>query len=380
MECAAGIWIERRIGAGGGGGEYHIGGARDIIRIMRMVYLAFLVMSFVDGIGVAMSRMDGSTMLPAWAKIILPSLLFVWFFVLSVPAAGWSRKYGRKEMSVLALALTGVALVLPVFGVWCPVGAYFLSFGLLGAANVILQVSLPAVAVSAVSEKRPAGVLMSCVTWKTAMSAVLPLFFTVAAAICDWRIVFPIGAICAFGVAYGMGRVSLVKSEISDVDVGMFGALGLLRDAIVFCIVLGFAIAVCLDVMLNLAIPQVLKAAYGWSESAAGIGCSVYFCAKIPAMQLGAVILSRTSPFRLLLPSIGLVALGLCLFWCSLPVGVFLVAILLLSVGSANLYGIVFGLMVERHPNQAAESSALLVMTISSGAFASLLLEVFFPG
>ena len=50
------------------------------------------------------------------------------------------------------------------------------------------------------------------------------------------------------------------------------------------------------------------------------------------------------------------------------PVPVFFASALAVSVGSANFYGIFFGMLAARHPDRLDALSSLLVMSISAGA------------
>ena len=83
---------------------------------MKALFLGFLVMSFADGMGVAVSRLGSEYAFTPFVMGLLPSLMFVWFFALSVPIGGLCERFGRKRVAMISLSLTAVSLALPVGG------------------------------------------------------------------------------------------------------------------------------------------------------------------------------------------------------------------------------------------------------------------------
>lgn len=70
----------------------------------------------------------------------LPSMVFLWFFILSVPTAMLMNRIGRKNTVLLSMLFTFAGMVLPFID-FSETSCY-VAFALLGIGNTILQVSL----------------------------------------------------------------------------------------------------------------------------------------------------------------------------------------------------------------------------------------------
>ena len=344
---------------------------------MPAALLGFLVMSFADGIGVATSRLSAAYGFSPAVTGILPSLVFLWFFALSLPVGGLCVRCGRRKVVFLSLLLTAVALILPLGAKVSPVAVFILSFGLLGIANVGLQVALPPLVASLSPPGTVSGRVMACLAVKTGATAAIPFVLSAAALLGNWEWAFPIGAAFALCAAFVLVRTSAPSVREERPSVSFCGALGLLSDPFVLSVVGSFALAICQDVWLNLSLPGLLRSFYGWGAERQGLGATVYFMAKMPAMLLGAFALPRVKPSAAALPCVTAVVAGLVVLCLAPPVGLFFAALVLVSFGSANFYGIAFGMLAERHPDRLDGLSSLLVMSISSAALVAPLMAFF---
>ena len=328
-------------------------------------------MSFADGIGVAVSRLGAEYAFSPCVMGVLPSLMFVWFAVLSVPVGGLCGRVGRKRVAMISLSLTAVSLALPIVSRFAPAAAYVAAFAMLGIANVGLQVSLPPMVSVLAAPGFPAGRVMACLSGKTGMAAAIPFVFSAFALIGKWEWAFPVGGLLAAAVAFFVNRLEVPQIRMENQGASSQGMLRMLLEPSVFLLVGVFALAVCHEVWMNLAMPGFLRDRYGWGDSRMGLGAGVYFFAKIPVMLVGSVLLSKFPPSRFLLPCALSVAVGTTILLLAPTAIVFLCGVLLVSVGSANFFGIIFGMLTERHPGKLDALSALLVMSISLGAVVS---------
>ena len=79
----------------------------------------------------------------AGAVSFLPTMVFLWFLLLSVPMAGMMNRIGRKNTAMAGYILTMAGLVVPyTAGADCPLWRYFAGFGLLGIGNTAIQVAV----------------------------------------------------------------------------------------------------------------------------------------------------------------------------------------------------------------------------------------------
>ena len=102
--------------------------------------LSFFCMGFVDLVGTASNYVKAEQDLSDTVANILPSLVFFWFLIFSVPTSVLMNKIGKKQTVLLSLIVTALALLLPVFGNSFPL--MLVAFSLLGIGNTLMQTSL----------------------------------------------------------------------------------------------------------------------------------------------------------------------------------------------------------------------------------------------
>ena len=104
------------------------------------VMFTFFIMGFVDMVGTATNYVKADFQLSDTMANFLPSMVFLWFFFLSVPTSLLMNRIGKKKTVLASLAVTVLALVIPLFAYSYPV--MLVSFCLLGIGNTLMQVSL----------------------------------------------------------------------------------------------------------------------------------------------------------------------------------------------------------------------------------------------
>ena len=79
------------------------------------VMLAFFTMGFVDLVGIASNYVQKDLALSDSQANILPSLVFFWFLIFSVPTGMLMNRIGRKNTVLLSIAVTAISLIVPIF-------------------------------------------------------------------------------------------------------------------------------------------------------------------------------------------------------------------------------------------------------------------------
>jgi fucose permease len=164
------------------------------------VLIGFFVMGFVDLVGIATNYVKADFQLTDTMANLLPSMVFFWFLVCSVPTGLLMNRIGRKNTVLLSFILTLPALFIPIFSYSFP--SMLISFTLLGIGNTMLQVSLNPLLANIVDEKRIASTLTFGQFIKAIASFVAPIFAAWAVVrFSDWRmIMFPVFLIICFFV------------------------------------------------------------------------------------------------------------------------------------------------------------------------------------
>ena len=334
----------------------------------------FFVMGFADIVGTVVNQVKSECSLDEVAAGFLPSMIFVWFFLVSLPAGVLSGRIGRKNTVLVSLAVTVAAMFLPLAGGALRPWPYFAAFALIGIGNTILQAALPALMGNVV----PPALLASRIALgqfvKAVCAALTPVFIYVAAsAMGNWRLVFPIyGVVAAATAAWLMLSRIPDEWETSDglaVPRTTFGScFALLRNPLILALTVGIFFAVGLDVGFSVAIPEFLKTVYKVDVNMAGTGPTVYFVGKTLATAAGAALFARFSPAKCFPWSMGLCILAVVAFFiCSGSVA-FLCCVFVASVASANTFVMCMGIALDKLPEKANEITSLMVMAIAGGA------------
>lgn len=119
--------------------------------------MSFFVMSFVDLAGIGVDRAKQDFDLSNTMAQIIPSVAFLWFFLLSVPVGIFQDKNGKKKTLNLGMAITALGLIIPLIFYTFPV--LLLGFALLGIGNTIIQVSANPLLVDVVPSNRASRAL-----------------------------------------------------------------------------------------------------------------------------------------------------------------------------------------------------------------------------
>ena len=334
----------------------------------------FFVMGFSDIIGTVMNQVKAECGLSDAMAGFLPSMIFIWFFLISVPTGIVCGKWGRRNTVLVSLAVTAAAMFLALAANAERFWIYFVVFALLGIGNTIIQAALPALMSNVVPQDQLTSRISLGQFVKAICAALTPVFvYLTATALGNWKLLFPL-----YGLITVVCALWLMVSKIPDereaqgatdaARPSFLGSLRLLGDGYVLAMVGGIFFSVAADVGYNVAIPDFLKGFYKMDVDKAGMGPTVYFVAKTIGAFLGALIFAKISPARCFPWSVALAVAGTAgIFFAPTPT-VFLVCVFVASLGIANTFGMCMGLAINRRPDKTNEVSSLVVMAIAGGA------------
>lgn len=340
------------------------------------ILLGFFAMGFADIVGTVMNQVSAECKLSPSAAGFLPSMIFIWFLLISVPAGLLSVRLGRRNTCLLSLAITAVSMFLGLVAGPERVWVYYLVFALLGIGNTILQAALPALMSNVTDADKMTSRLALGQFVKSICAALTPVFVWLASsALGNWKLLFPIYGALTVVSAVALLLTPIPREERREGKGATFcGALSLLGDVRVLVLALGVFAAVAADVGFNIAVPGVLQERYHLTRDAAGMGPTVFFVAKTVASFVGAVLFARILPVRCFPWTVALALFGTVVAWVAPTSMVFLVAVFLASLGMGNTFGICFGLAMERRPDRTDEVAALMVMAVSGGGVVAVAL------
>ena len=345
------------------------------VMITAPVLFGFFIMGFCDLVGISVTYAKEQF---NWSEIeanFLPSMVFIWFLVLSIPSAILMNKIGRKNTVLFSFVVTFIGMLIPYFyfnEIIC-----FLAFGLLGIGNTILQVSLNPLLTNVINGEK----LTSNLTAGQFIKAISSFIGPIVAGFCSvhfgsWTYMFPFYAGVTLLSSLWL-YFTPISREVSTQSVSSFGkTLALLKDKRILLLFFGILCIVGLDVGMNTCTPKILIERVGLAKEAAGYGSSWYFGARTVGAFLGAFLLAKVAEknyFR-----INMIACLLAitvLFFIQSGAGI-LVAICVIAFTSSCIFAVLFSIAIKILPDKANEISGLMITGVSGGALFPVLMGI----
>ena len=338
------------------------------------VMLAFFTMGFVDLVGIASNYVQKDLGLADSQANIMPSLVFFWFLIFSVPTGMLMNRIGRKNTVLLSIAVTVLSLLIPIFGSSYPV--MLVSFSLLGIGNAIMQTSLNPMVSNIVAGDKLASTLTFGQFIKAIASFMAPYIAmwgataVIPSAGLGWRVLFPIYASIAILATLLLGTVKIEEKPADTNASGILGCLKLLGKPFVLLCFLGIMCHVGIDVGTNTTAPKILMERLGFSLDDAAFATSLYFIFRTIGCFTGTYILRKVSNKLFF----GLSALLILAAMIGLSVEVvsnshifIYIMIAMIGYGNSNIFPIIFSQAMMKEPERQNEVSGLMIMGLFGG-------------
>ena len=341
---------------------------------MFSVMLAFFVMGVCDLVGIGANYAKTDFDLSDTLTNLLPFMVFLWFFVLSVPTGIMMNRIGRRATVLVSLYITLVALLIPF--IHYSFVFMLLSFSLIGIGNTLLQVSLNPLLAHIVTPERLSGQLTLGQSIKAIASFATPVFTTWAATqLGDWRLVFLaftcltlVSILCLHWIHIDEGQPER-RTSFSE-------CFALLSDPFIFLLFVGLLVHVGTDVGVNTTAPKLLTERTGIPLSATGYAASAYFLFRIIGCFVGVFLFSRFSARYVFLGSILTTVVGTVgLFFCHNVLPIY-ACIAFIGLGNANLFSVIYSQALRQCPERSNAISGLMIMAVSGGALFPLLMGI----
>lgn len=339
------------------------------------VLFGFFIMGLVDLVGISTNYVKQDFSLSDTLSNMLPMTLFLWFAILSVPTGILMNKLGRKQTVVISMAISLVALLLPLISYNFPM--ILVAFGLLGIGNTIIQVSLNPLLTNVVRGERLTSSLTLGQFIKAIAAFLGPIIAGVAAGnFGNWKLVF-----LFFGVVTIISGLWLIltpiQEEKSSQKTSTFGdSFGLLKDSTILMLFFGIIFVVGIDVGLNTTIPKYLMERCSIPLEQAGLGTSLYFIARTVGSFAGAIMLVKISGRKFFIWSMIIAIPALLVMLLIGNLWSILTMIFIIGFAVANVFSIIFSAALKRLPERANEISGLMIMGVAGGAIVPLIMGI----
>ena len=313
------------------------------------VLFGFFVMGFCDVVGISTSYVQQDFGLSETLAGFIPSMVFIWFLLLSIPAALAMNRLGRKNMVQISNGIT--------------------AFVLLGIGNTILQVSLNPLLTNVVKGDALTSSLTAGQVVKAVSSFCGPFIAAFAAGtLGNWQYLFPIFALITLLSAAWL-MCTPIREEAEAPQASPVGAtFALLKDRTVLLLFLGIVFVVGVDVGMNTVAPKLLIERGGYPVEQAGLGSSVYFVCRTVGALIGSILLVRMNDVRYFRIHIfAAIAAMAVLYFVQGTVGM-LALVGLIGFACSSIFSVIYSTALKCHPEKANEISGLMITGVCGGA------------
>ncbi len=347
------------------------------------IFLAFLCMGFGDVVGPMVSLAKETFELTNFLATLLPFSGFLMFGLLSIPMGIYQDRKGKKKVLLIGLIIAFIGLLLPILsGMYGPIvednavelhSKFYVilaSILLLGAGATVLQVSGNPI----MRDVSAPGMFSSNLSLGQSIKAIgsslgflLPPFAVMAGM--DWTLLFPIYAVLIL-ITFGWTsrlKIEEVKHE-DETPASIASCLSLLKNKYVLMMVLSIFVYVGAEVSMSSGIPILLKEEFGIQGFSLWLSWGLFFLPILIGRFSGAAILTKIKPIKFLFATVFLSIIGVLLLILGNTVLAY-IGIILIGLGFANIFPLIFSITVDKLPERANELSGLMVTAIVGGAF-----------
>ena len=352
------------------------------------IFLAFLCMGFGDVVGPMVSLAKDTFNLSNFMAALLPASGFIMFGILSIPMGIYQDKKGKKHVLLIGLAIAFIGLVIPIFnGMYGQatsfgtgsINKFYILLGailLLGAGATILQLSGNPI----MRDVAPDGQYSSYLSLAQGIKAIgsslgflLPPLLAAVLGL-DWTILFPVYAALIL-ITILWVRTTSINEQKNGLDkvASLSSCFKLLfGKGYVAVMVFSIFLYVGAEVSMSSQIPILMKDSFGMQKLGLIVSWSLFFLPILIGRFTGAAVLKKTSPINFLLWTVLISVVGILLLLVGKMYIAFL-GIILIGLGFANIFPLVFSITIDHLPDRSNELSGLMVFAIVGGAFIPML-------
>lgn len=342
------------------------------------VMFCFFAMGFVDLVGIASNYVKEDLALNDSTANILPSLVFFWFLIFSVPTGMLMNRIGRKNTVLLSLLVTLASLIMPLIDESFAV--MLVAFSLLGIGNALMQTSLNPLVSSIISGKHLASTLTFGQFIKAIASFLAPYLAMWGATAAmpsfgfGWKVLFAIYLVVGIAATLLLWATPIDEGGQRDSASGFTDCLRLLGKPVVLLSFVGIMCHVGIDVGSNTTAPKILMERLGMTLNEAAFATSLYFIFRTVGCLTGSFILRVMNHRAFFTVSILMMALSMAGLAFGTSEAVLYTAIALVGYGNSNVFSLVYSQALLSVPDRQNEVSGLMIMGLFGGTVFPLLM------
>lgn len=341
------------------------------------VLFGFFVMGFCDIVGISSDYAASAFGWSATMAGLIPSIVFVWFFVLGVPVGLLMNRLGRKNTVLLSYAVTVVGMALPL--ITYTSATALAAYAMLGIGNAILQVSLnPLVNNVVTDEKLLTSSLTAGQVVKAVSSFLGPFIVLMGIDVFGhgdeqyWYYCFPVMGVITLLSGVWLLATPIEREAQTSTGATIAGTLALLRNPLILLFFFGIFFAVGTDVSTNFLSSKVMTMRFGYSKEMAGAAPQVYFVFRTIGAFFGVFALARISERKYFQWNIAACIVSLLALAFINNDVVDFICIGLVGFLCSCVFPIIYGMALKAMPDKGNEISGLMIMAVAGGTVSFL--------
>ena len=334
-------------------------------RLLGPVLAGFFIMGFCDLVAPITGRIAADFPPEAQAAVsFLPTMVFLWFLVLSTPVASLMNRWGRRTTALVGYGFTFAGMMVPyVAGAGCALVWYFVGFGLLGIGNTFVQVAVnPLLATIVPGDRMTSFLTVGQIFRNTSLLLLAPLVTMLVAWTGSWRLLLPIyGALTLVGGVW-LQLAAIPEPARKEHTAGLSECFRLLKNRRVLLSTLGVACFIAGDVAVGYLSVRLID------NPSAILTTTGFYACRIVGTLLGAWLLVRVSDTKYLAWNMaGGLALALALVFVRNEAAIY-AAVGMLGFVLACVFATFYAVATRAVPEKANEVAGLMILAISAGA------------
>ncbi|MFA6832224.1 MAG: MFS transporter [Bacteroidaceae bacterium] len=337
------------------------------------IMLTFVTMGFVDLVGIATNYIKADFNLTDSVANLLPSMVFFWFLIFSIPTGMLMNHIGRRKTVILSLVVTAVSLVIPI--ITYDYTMMLVSFSFLGIGNALMQVSLNPLISNLISGNMLASTLTFGQFVKAIASFMAPIIAAWATIMFgDWKLLYPIFLIITIMAFIWLYMTQIEEEPIKGTPSTFKQCISLLNERFIFFCFLGIICHVGIDVGTNVTAPKILIERLGLDLSTAGYATSIYFLFRTIGCLTGSFILAHWSSKKFFTISVLMLLAGTIGLFFAQTQWMIYACVGLIGYGNSNVFSIVYSQALLYIPTKSNEISGLMIMGLFGGTIFPLMM------
>jgi len=351
------------------------------------IYLIFLCMGFGDVVGPLVGLAKESFTLSYTMAQLIPFTGFIMFGLLSIPVGIIQDRVGKKLILNIGLLTALIGLILALTsGLYgnnvLYIGKNNLNFYLLlitiltlCAGATILQVVGNPIVYDVSPEGKYSRNLSLAQFYKSIGSSLGFLLPPIAAIYfdLDWSILFPVFAALVLFTFFSVQQLKIDDAKSERKHATFSSCFNLLKEKYVALMVLAIFLYVGAEVSMSSGIPIYLKEYFGMSDYSLWLSWSLFFLPLVIGRYFGSKILNKFHAKKFFIVTTLLSVVGLSFLLTSNEYLVY-AGIIIAGFGFANIFPLIFSIVIEKFPSRSNELSGLMISAISGGAIVPLIM------